>query len=99
MSFLKIWGCETYVKRKALSKLKPRSDKCIFVGYPKETKGYYFYNPIENKVFVSRCGAFIEKEFLLQRPSGSKIDFEEVPESMNTEPEVELNNQRVVDES
>ena len=42
-SFLKIWGCEAYVKRLDSTKLQPKSDKCLFVGYPKETKGYYFY--------------------------------------------------------
>jgi hypothetical protein len=25
-------------------KLTPKSGKCFFVGYPRETKGYYFYN-------------------------------------------------------
>jgi transposase InsO family protein len=45
MSFMKIWGCEAYVKRQASTKLGPKSYKCYFVGYPKETKGYYFYNP------------------------------------------------------
>jgi len=44
LSFLKIWGCEVYVKRLQSDKLTPKSDKCIFVGYPKETIGYYFYN-------------------------------------------------------
>ncbi|KAJ9560577.1 hypothetical protein OSB04_005737 [Centaurea solstitialis] len=50
MSFLKIWGCEVYVKRPTSEKLKPKSDKCFFVGYPKTTVGYYSYNPEENKV-------------------------------------------------
>ncbi|KAJ9556642.1 hypothetical protein OSB04_011256 [Centaurea solstitialis] len=50
MSFLKIWGCEVYVKRPTSEKLKPKSDKCFFVEYPKTTVGYYFYNPEENKV-------------------------------------------------
>ena len=45
MSFLKIWGCEAYVKCLLSDKLGPKYDKCFFVGYPKETKGYYFYNP------------------------------------------------------
>jgi len=34
------------------------------VGYPRETKGYYFYNQEEQKVFVARNGVFLEKEFL-----------------------------------
>ena len=40
LSFIKIWGCETYVKRQISGKLAPKSDKFLFVGYPKETKGY-----------------------------------------------------------
>ncbi|KAJ9541609.1 hypothetical protein OSB04_028115 [Centaurea solstitialis] len=64
LSFLKIWGCEVYVKRPTSEKLKPKSDKCIFVGYPKTTVGYYFYNPTENKVFVARNGEFLEDKFL-----------------------------------
>ncbi|KAL0409781.1 UNVERIFIED_CONTAM: Retrovirus-related Pol polyprotein from transposon RE2 [Sesamum radiatum] len=40
---------------------KPASYK--FVGYPKETAGYYFYDPSEQKVFVSRNAVFLEKGF------------------------------------
>lgn len=81
--FLKIWGCEAYVKRLHSNKLEPKSDKCIFVGYPSETKGYYFYNPIENKVFVARNGFFLEREFISKGTSGSKVQLEEVRESQN----------------
>ena len=58
LSFLKIWGCEAYVKCQISDKLAPKSDKCLFMGYPKETKGYYFYNASENKVFVAQNGVF-----------------------------------------
>ncbi|GKG32032.1 hypothetical protein Tco_0426982, partial [Tanacetum coccineum] len=27
--------------------------KCIFIGYPKEMMGYYFYFPPENKIVVA----------------------------------------------
>ena len=50
LSFLKVWGCEAYVKRLMSGKLTPKSDKCFFVGYPRETKVYYFYNKAEGKV-------------------------------------------------
>ena len=39
-SFLKNWGCDTYVKRLQPDKLEPKSEKCVFIGYPKETIGY-----------------------------------------------------------
>ncbi|GJT70449.1 retrotransposon protein, putative, ty1-copia subclass [Tanacetum coccineum] len=58
-----IWGCEALVKRDTLSKpdkLEPRSIKCIFVGYPKETMGYSFYYPLENKVLVAQNAEFLE---------------------------------------
>jgi hypothetical protein len=58
------WGCKAYVKRLMLDKLTQKSDKCFFVGYSRETKGYYFYNKVEGKVFVTRNGVFMEKEFL-----------------------------------
>ena len=66
LSFLKIWGCEAFVKRLQSDKLAPKSDKCIFVGYPKETLGYYFYNRSEGKVFVAQNGVF-SRERVSQR--------------------------------
>ncbi|GJS48954.1 retrotransposon protein, putative, ty1-copia subclass [Tanacetum coccineum] len=44
-----VWGCEAYMKRDSADKLQQRSVKCIFVGYPKETNGYYLYFPHEKK--------------------------------------------------
>jgi hypothetical protein len=64
LSFLKVWGCEAYVKRLMLDKLTSKSDKCFFVWYIRETKGYYFYNIAKGKVFVARNDVFMEKEFL-----------------------------------
>ena len=62
-------------------KLGPKSDKCLFVGYPKETRGYYFYHRSENKVFVARHAVFLEKEFLSRRSSGSGVQLEEVQDT------------------
>jgi hypothetical protein len=59
-------------------KLTPKSDKYFFVGYPRETKGYYFYNKDEGKVFVAHNGVFMEKEFLSKGVSGSKVQLEEI---------------------
>src|SRR4051812_31698449 len=93
LSHLKIWGCEVLVKRLQPTKLDPRSEKCNFVGYPKETIGYSFYLPSENKVFVAKSGVFLEKEFLVEEVSGRTVQLNEINESSATvdmaiEPEV-----------
>ncbi|KAJ9542569.1 hypothetical protein OSB04_029075 [Centaurea solstitialis] len=95
ISFLKIWGCEVYVKRPTSEKLKPKSDKCFFVGYPKTTVGYYFYNPEENKVFVARNGKILEEKFLSLENTRKDVDLQVVDEESTTpvvEPEIQHNN-------
>ncbi|GKB89985.1 retrotransposon protein, putative, ty1-copia subclass [Tanacetum coccineum] len=52
LSYLKVWGCEALVNRDTPDKLQQRSIKCIFIGYPKEIMGYYFYFPPENKIVL-----------------------------------------------
>ncbi|KAJ9552302.1 hypothetical protein OSB04_016347 [Centaurea solstitialis] len=73
---------EVYVKRPTSEKLKPKSDKCIFVGYPKTTVEYYFYNPTENKVFVARNGEFLEDKFLSTENTRNDVDLQEVEEDV-----------------
>jgi hypothetical protein len=67
-------------------KLTPKSDKYFFVGYPRETKGYYFYNKAEDKVFLLAIGVFMEKEFLSKGVSGSKVQLEEIQETPKNVP-------------
>ncbi|KAL0288573.1 UNVERIFIED_CONTAM: hypothetical protein Sradi_7094800 [Sesamum radiatum] len=43
--YLRMWGSLAYVKRLVGNKLDSRSSLCRFIGYPKETAGYYFYDP------------------------------------------------------
>ncbi|KAJ9545765.1 hypothetical protein OSB04_025472 [Centaurea solstitialis] len=95
ISFLRILGCEVYVKRPTSEKLKPKSDKCFFVGYPRTTVGYYFYNPEENKVFVARNGKFLEEKFLSYGNTRKDVDLQVVDEENTTpivEPEIQHEN-------
>ena len=78
MSFLKVWGCDAYVKRLQPDKLEPKSEKCVCIGYPKETIGYTFYLRSEGKIFVAKNGSFLEKEFLSKGVSGRKVELDEV---------------------
>ena len=77
LSYMKVWGCEAYVRQEASNKLEPRSTKCIFVGYPKDCLGYYFYIPSENKIFISRKAEFLESKFLMDEASGRRVELEE----------------------
>ena len=63
LSFLKIWGCDAYVKKLQPNKLESKSDKCVFVGYPKETIGYSFYNKTEAKCLSPRLVYFSRRSF------------------------------------
>ena len=63
LSFLKVWGCDAYVKKFRPDKLKPKSEKCIFIGYPKVTVGYTFYHRFEGKTFVAENGSFWRRSF------------------------------------
>jgi transposase InsO family protein len=85
LSFLKVWGCDAYVKRLQPDKLEPKAEKCVFIGYPKETIGYTFYHRSEGKIFVAKNGSFLEKEFLSKEVSGRKVELDEV-----VEPSLEL---------
>ncbi|GJY08159.1 retrotransposon protein, putative, ty1-copia subclass [Tanacetum coccineum] len=70
------------------NKLEPRSIKCIFIGYPKETMGYSFYYPPENKVLVARNAEFLENSLINQEASGSLEDLEIIQEE-DTHPSID----------
>ncbi|KAK8681061.1 hypothetical protein V6N13_053468 [Hibiscus sabdariffa] len=89
MSFMKVWGCKAYVKHHMSTKLEHKYHNCTFVGYHKETKGYYFFNPKDNEVFVARMGVFLEREFLSKKEDGRNIELDEVQQQHVNEPKVE----------
>ncbi|KAL0295873.1 UNVERIFIED_CONTAM: hypothetical protein Scaly_3084600 [Sesamum calycinum] len=61
--YLRVWDSPAYVKRLVGDKLDSGSSLCRFIGYPKETKGYYFYDLSKQKVFVLRNTVFLERGF------------------------------------
>ncbi|GJZ30771.1 hypothetical protein Tco_0575818 [Tanacetum coccineum] len=58
------------------------------VGYPKETMGYSFYYPLENKVFVARNAKFLKNNLIAQEASGSIEDLEIIQEE-DTHPSID----------
>ena len=76
--FLKVRGCNAYVKKFQPDKLEPKSEKCVFIEYPKEIVGYTFYHRSEGKIFIAENGSFLEKEFLSKEVSGRKVELDKV---------------------
>ena len=65
LSHICIWGCPAYVLKKSSDKLDAKSELCWFVGYPKGTRGYNFYDKSDMKVFVSTNAKFMEEEYII----------------------------------
>ena len=76
--FLKFGVAMLIWKKFQPDKLKPKSEKCIFIEYPKLTIGYTFYHRSEGKLFIAKNGSFLEKEFLSKEVSGRKVELDEV---------------------
>ena len=70
-------------------KLEPCSRLCQFVGYLKETRGGLFFDPQENKVFVSTNNTFLKEDHMRDHKPQSKIVLNEATEEST----------RVVDET
>uniref|UniRef100_A0A2N9F9A0 CCHC-type domain-containing protein n=1 Tax=Fagus sylvatica TaxID=28930 RepID=A0A2N9F9A0_FAGSY len=61
--FIRIFGCLAYVhiSGEDKSKLDPKSKKCIFLGFKKGVKGYKLWDPVAQKVVISRDVVFDKK--------------------------------------
>ncbi|MCO5580198.1 hypothetical protein L7F22_034064 [Adiantum nelumboides] len=62
VSHFKVFGCIAYVHvlDELRTKLDPKAEKCGFIGYSIEQKGYKCYNSITRQVRVSRDVVFDE---------------------------------------
>jgi hypothetical protein len=62
VSHLRVFGCIAYVHvpDEKRSKLDPKVEKCIFIRYSLEQKGYRCFNPSTRKLQVSRDVVFDE---------------------------------------
>ena len=65
MRYFHIWDCSAHVLKGKPNKLEPKSEVCLLMGYPKETRGYLFYSHNDNKVFVSTNAKFLENDYMM----------------------------------
>ena len=63
MKHLRTFGCLAYIKKvgPGVTKLSDRSVPGVFFGYEPGTKGYRVYDPVNNKLMVTRDVVFDEK--------------------------------------
>lgn len=63
MNKFKVFGCKAYahVPNQKRTKLEMKSSKCIFIGFPENTKAYKLYNKSTKKVVISRDVVFFEE--------------------------------------
>ena len=82
LNHLHIWGCPAHVRKGKPDKMESRSEVCIFVGYPKGTRGGLFYYPQEQKVIVSTNAIFLEEDYMTNHKPRSEIVLHELSEAI-----------------
>ena len=67
LSYMKVWGCPTYVKRTITDKLEARYDKCLFIGYPKKNKRISILQHFGTKVVCFKAYCLLRERVSLER--------------------------------
>lgn len=67
---LRVFSCSCYPNPRdyCANKLSPRSIQWVFLGYPSNYKGFRCFDPLSNKVCISRHVRFDENSFPYPRP-------------------------------
>ena len=91
LNHFQIWGCSEHVLKGKMIKLETRSEVCYFIGYPKGTYGWYFYDLREQKVFVSANAIFLEDDYIMNHKPKERIVLEEIMGEPSDSPTVDSN--------
>ena len=88
LSHIRIWGCLAYVLKQSFDELDAKSELCSFVGYPKCTRSYYFYNKSNMKVFLSTNAKTKEEEYIMNHIIRDMNEWTEKTESLSIQDNV-----------
>ena len=92
LSHLKVFGCIAYVHvpDELRTKLDPKAEKCVFIGYSLEQKGYRCYNPLTHKLRVSRDVVFDEMNSMFGVVQSIEADLDERVDLQNVQQESQM---------
>ena len=66
LSFLKVWGCDAFVKKFQPDKLEPKSEKCVFIG-PKRKCWVHLLSQIRRQNLCCLIWILSREEVSLER--------------------------------
>ena len=67
--------------KKKTEKLDTKSELCYFIGYPKGTKCYLFYDLKEQIILVSTNAIFLEDDYVMDQKSNDRFDLRELSDT------------------
>ncbi|CAI7804998.1 unnamed protein product [Closterium sp. NIES-53] len=56
----RVWGSLAHVRAPGVNKLSPRNRAYVFLGFPLDTSGWHFYDPVTYQFFSSQDATFNE---------------------------------------
>ena len=77
LGHIQIWRSLAHVLKRDPNKLEAMTDVFLFVGYPKRTKGYMFYDSQEQRVLVSTNACILKENYMIDNKPKSKTVLEE----------------------
>lgn len=77
LHYIKLWifrsKCFMCPRSYKANKLASKSTACIFLGYPQQHNGFFCYDPVSRKIYVS-WDKFFEGDFSLNSFLGKEVD-------------------------
>lgn len=97
-SYLRLFGCLAFAHKKG-DKLEARAERCLMLGYAKNTKGYRLWSLERKKVVISRDVVFIEDSLPMLKDKTEGSDIEDFSlESLQSDTDTRNSNQQSTSE-
>ena len=88
LQHIHIWRYPTHVLKPKIDMLEVRYEVYWFVGYPKGTRRHYFYNQVDQKVFVSTNARFLEEDYMVSNRVRHDINWKALEDTPILEHEI-----------